>query len=44
MNNVLDISPEQVAKTIKEMSKLMNCDYETVWSEYTHQLIKDSFT
>lgn len=42
MNNPFDITPEKADKTVKEMSELMNCDYETVWKKYTHQLIKDS--
>lgn len=42
MDNLFNITPEKAAKAVKEMSELMNCDYETVWKKYTHQLIKDS--
>lgn len=43
MDNVFGITAERAANGVKEMSKLINCDYETVWQKYTHQLIKDLF-
>ena len=44
MNNDFGITAERAADGVKDMSKLMNCDYETVWIKYTHQLIKDLFS
>ncbi len=40
MNNILNITPEKVAESIRSISGIMNCDYETAWKKYTHEIIK----
>lgn len=41
MRDIFDITPEKAAKSVRAMAELLDCDYETVWEQYTHQLIKD---
>ena len=40
MSNNFEITPEYAARAVMEMSDLLNCDYETVWKKYTHEIIK----
>lgn len=40
MSNNFEITSENAARAVKEMSELMNCDYETAWKKYTHEIIK----
>lgn len=42
MDNVFSFSKEKVAETVKEMSELMNCNYEIAYKKYTHDLVKMS--
>ena len=39
MSNNFEITPENAARAVKKMSELMNCDYETAWKKYTHEII-----
>lgn len=38
------MTPESVAKTLKEMSQLFNCSYEKAWKTCMHPAITEKFT
>ena len=40
MSNNFEITSENAARAVKEMSELMNCDYETAWKNIHMRLLK----
>lgn len=40
IENTFDFSKEDVVRTVKHMAGLMDCDYFTAYTEYTHELLK----
>ena len=39
---LFDFDVQKAANAVKDMAKIMNCDYKTAWDDYTHDLIKES--
>lgn len=44
MNSFFIFNIENVSKVLIKQCELFNCDLDTAWSNYMHDLIKEQFT